>query len=177
MPEETLSSERLYDGKVVSLRIDTVDYGNGKSGRREIVEHAPVVIIAPLDAAGRLLLVRQYRKAVEDYLLELPAGGVDPDESPEDAVHRELIEETGFRAGHVRPLGAFYSAPGYCTELMHLFVATELTEGTAQPEDDEVIKVVAVSLEEARRLIRTGEIRDSKSIAGIYRLLDELRRE
>ena len=174
MPEETLSSERIYQGRVVSLRIDTVDYGNGKSGRREIVEHAPVVIIAPLDGAGRLLLVRQYRKPVEDSLLELPAGGIDPGESPEEAVHRELIEETGYRAGRVQSLGAFYSAPGYCTELMHLFVATELQAGDAQPEDDEAIEVVPVSLDEARRLIRAGEIRDSKSIAGIYRLLDEL---
>lgn len=174
MPEETLASERIYAGRVVSLRVDTVTLPNGGTSRREIIEHDPVVVIAPLTNDGRLLLVRQYRKAVEESLLELPAGGVDPGELPEAAVRRELIEETGYRAGAIHSLGAFYSAPGYCSELLHCYLATELTAGAAEPEDDETIEVVPVTLEEARRLIHTGEIRDSKSVAGIYRMLDHL---
>lgn len=170
--EPTQSSERIYEGRVVSLRVDTVTYPNGETGKREIIEHAPVVVIAPLDRAGHLLLVRQYRKPVEESLLELPAGGIDPGETPETAARRELVEETGCLAGTLRPLGAFYSAPGYCNELLHLFVASDLAEGVAEPEEDEVIEIVRVTTDEARRLIHSGDIRDSKSIAGIYRLLD-----
>lgn len=174
MSEPTRASERVYQGRVVSLRLDTVVFPNGATGKREIVEHAPVVVIAPLDRHNRLVLVRQFRKAVEESLLELPAGGIDVGETPEQAVERELLEETGYRAGTLRPLGAFYSAPGYCTELLHLFLAQDLEEGVAEPEEDEVIELIHVTLENAKQLIRAGEVRDSKSIAGIYRLLDYL---
>lgn len=174
MPERTISSERVYAGRVVSLRLETVEYENGKLGQREIVEHAPVVVIAPLLDDDTLLLVRQHRAPVAESLLELPAGGIDGDETPQAAVHRELIEETGYRAGEIRALSTFYSAPGYCNELMHLYLARDLQVGDAEPEEDESIELEPVSLAEARRLIRSGEIRDSKSIAGIYCLLDYL---
>lgn len=174
MANETLRSERIYDGRVVSLRVDTVRYDNGREGRQEIVEHAHVIVVVPLLDENTLLLVRQFRYPVKSDLLELPAGGIDADELPEEAVRREMIEETGYRAGSIELIATFYSAPGYCDELLYLFLATDLEPGEANPEEDEDIEVVPVSLDEARNLVRSGEIRDSKSIAGIYRLLDHL---
>ena len=110
----------------MNLRVDKVALPDGRSAEREVAEHAPVVVIVPLDGAGSVLLVRQYRLPVRQFLLELPAGGIDPGESVEEAVQRELREETGQRAGRLERLATFYASPGYCDELMHLFLATEL---------------------------------------------------
>ena len=161
----------VYEGKVVSLRIDTVELPNGTQSQREIVEHAPAIVVVPVDAAGRIHLVRQFRKPVEDRLLELPAGSVDPGEEPETAARRELAEEIGMAAAVWTGLGGFFSAPGFCSEYLHLFLAEGLTEHRLKGDDDEDIEVVPVPAEEARRLIETNEIRDAKSVAGILRYL------
>ncbi len=171
MPEVTRSSRMVYEGKVVSLRIDTVELPNGTQSQREIVEHAPAIVVVPVDAAGRIHLVRQFRKPVEDRLLELPAGSVDPGEEPETAARRELAEEIGMAAAVWTGLGGFFSAPGFCSEYLHLFLAEGLTEHRLKGDDDEDIEVVPVPAEEVRRLIETNEIRDAKSVAGILRYL------
>jgi len=153
---------------VVGLRVDTVELPTGRYTQREIVEHGACAVIVPLDGQGNVLLVRQFRKPVERALLELPAGGVDPGEDPAQCARRELEEETSFRAERVEALGGFYSSPGYCTEYMHLFLATGLTAAPEHPKpDDENIEVVAVPLARVPALIAAGDICDAKSIAGL----------
>ena len=119
-----------------------------------------------------MVLVRQYRKAVEGTLLEVPAGSVDMGEGPEDCARRELLEETGYTAGRVELLASFYTTPGFCTERMHAFLATDLTPGEAQPEFDEDIQVITVPLNEAMGMIQSGEIKDAKSIASLLLVLE-----
>lgn len=166
--ERTISTRQVYSGRVLGLRVDTVELPSGKRTQREIVEHKGCAIIIPVDDEGNVLLVRQYRKAVERELLELPAGGLDPGESPEQCAARELEEETGFRAEKIEPLGGFYSSPGFSTEYMHLFLATGLTSAPAGPRpDDENIEVVRIPIADAPRLIASGEICDAKSVAGL----------
>lgn len=168
MPEEkTVSSKRIYDGRVVSLRVDTIEAPGGRRTTREIVEHAECVAIVALDADGNVILVRQFRKAVGKPLLEIPAGGVDPGENPEDCVRREMQEETGFYPQKVEKLGGFYAAPGYCTEYLHLYLATDLKPGRLIAEDTEEIEVVRMPLKRALGLVKSGEVCDGKSIAGL----------
>ena len=163
-----LDSRRVYEGRVVSLRVDKVLLPDGHSALREVAEHAPVVVIVPLDGEGNVLLVRQYRLPVRQLLLELPAGGMDSGESVEEAVQRELQEETGQRAGHLERLAAFYASPGYCDELMHLFLATELEPSPLAADSDESIEVVRMPVAEALALVERGEICDAKTIIGLW---------
>lgn len=171
MPEATRSSRRIYEGRIISVRVDVVELPDGTQTEREIVEHAPAIVVVPVDAEGRIHLVRQFRKPVEDWVLELPAGSVDDGEEPEAAARRELAEEIGMAAAVWTGLGGFYSAPGFCSEYLHLFLAEGLTEHRLEGDDDEDIEVVPVPAEEARRLIETNEIKDAKSVAGILRYL------
>ena len=174
-PEPTIESRRIYQGRVVGLRVDTVRLPEGHTAPREIVEHAPCVCVVPVDAAGRVLLVRQYRKPVGETLLEVPAGGMERGEEPLQAVARELREETGYTAARVEPLASFWTSPGFCTELMHAFLATGLTQGQQQPEDDERITLEWVPLEDVPALIHTGTVRDAKSIVALLLALQRLR--
>jgi ADP-ribose pyrophosphatase len=165
--EETLSSRRVFEGWAVNLRVDRVKLPNGRETTREIVEHENCVAIVALDEADNVLLVKQFRKPVEKDLLEIPAGGIDPGESPEDAVRREMREETGFLPQKVEKLGGFYSSPGFCTEYLHLYLAADLIEKPLKAEDTESITLVQVPLSQVKGLIASGTICDAKSIAGL----------
>ncbi len=167
MAEKTLSSRLVFEGRAVSLRIDTVLTADGRESTREIVIHADCVAIIPIDADGNILLVKQYRKAAERELLEIPAGGIDPGEQPADAVRREMREETGYLPGKVERLTGFYSAPGFCTEYLHLFLAAELTHSPLRAEDTEGISLVHIKPEDIPELVNSETIRDAKSIAGL----------
>lgn len=169
--EPTLATQRIYQGRVVGLRVDTVQLPNGLTSQREIVEHGPSVVIVPLDEQDRVLLVRQFRKAVERTLLELPAGGLHPGESPQEAALRELQEETGYLAQQLEPLGGFYASPGYCQEYLHLFLASHLLPSPLPADEDEHIQVERVPLAQTPQLIASGEICDSKSAAGLLRVI------
>ena len=170
--EKTLSSQLIYEGRAVKLRVDTVQKPDGRETTREIVEHSDCVAIIALDAEDKVLLVNQFRKPTEKELLEIPAGGIEPGEDPVATVQRELQEETGYRPGRVKKLGGFYSAPGYCTEYLYLYLATELTPSQLYAEDTEAIKVVSVPLSQIPDLIASGRICDAKSIAGLYAFLE-----
>jgi len=165
--EKTITSDLIYDGRAVRLRVDTVKMPNGRETTREIVEHSDCVAIIALDDEDNLLLVSQFRKPVEKELLEIPAGGIEPGEDIEDCVRREMREETGFLPQKVERLGGFYSSPGYCTEYLHFFLATDLTHSPLQAEDSENIKLVRVRLGEVLGLISSGAICDAKSIAAL----------
>ncbi len=165
--EKTLSSQVIYDGCVVRLRIDTVQVADGRETTREIVEHADCVAIVAVDDKDNVLLVRQFRKAVEKELLEIPAGGIEPGEDPVAAVQREMREETGFLPGKVEVLGGFYSSPGFCTEYLYLYLATDLTHSPLQAEDTDSIELTTVPFGQIPGLITSGRICDAKSIAGL----------
>lgn len=166
-PERVLESRRLYEGRIVNLRIDTVELPGGRKATREVVEHGDVVAIVPLLEGDDVLLVRQYRLPTEKVLLEVPAGGVDGGESVEAASQRELGEECGRRAGRLERLGGFYVSPGFCNEFVHVFLATQLEPVESHPDPDEQLAVVRLPLPEALRLVSGGEIRDGKSIIGL----------
>jgi ADP-ribose pyrophosphatase len=169
--EKTLSSRIIHDGHL-KLRIDAVQFPDGRLSTREIVEHSPVVAVVPVDADGNVLLVRQFRYATGKELLEIPAGGIDGGETPEEAVRREMQEETGYLPGKIERLGGFYASPGFCTEYMHLFLATELTPGRLVAEDTEDITLERLPVSEIPALIASGKLEDAKSVAGLLTYLE-----
>ena len=165
--EPTIESHLAFQGKIVNVRVDSVRLPSGAMGTREIVEHSQCVCMVPLDEMGNVLLVRQYRKAVEEHLLEIPAGGVEEGEVTHEAVLRELQEETGYTADSLRHLSSFWTTPGFCTELMHAYLVTGLRPSGLPGDEDEQIEVVKVALNKIPDMIRRGEIRDAKSIASL----------
>jgi ADP-ribose pyrophosphatase len=171
--EKIVSSKHVFRGRAVSLRVDTVELPSGRHTTRETVEHPDCIVVVPVDGEGNVLLVRQFRHPVNRTLLELPAGGIEKGETPEDAVRRELQEEIGYLPGRVESLGGFYSAPGFCTEYLYLYLATELTPSRLVASDTEEIEVVKVPLKKIPDLISSGQICDAKSVAGLLRYLRE----
>ena len=165
--EPTVETQLLFEGKILKLRVDTVRMPGGDLATREIVEHGQAVCMVPVDGQGNVLLVRQYRKPAEAPLLEAPAGGMEDDETPEAAVLRELQEEIGFTAGTLRHLSSSWVAPGWCTEFMHAYLATDLSPSRLAPDEDENISVVPVPLSRILGMIESGEIQDMKSIASL----------
>lgn len=165
--EPTVESKLVYEGRILDLRVDTVRLPSGRLTTREIAEHSDSVCMVPLDSQGNVLLVRQYRKSVESSLLEVPAGGIEENEAPEDAVLRELQEEVGYTAGKITRLAGFWVSPGWCTEFMHAYLATELSPAQLDADFDEDITVIRVPLAQTLDLITKGEIQDAKSVASL----------
>jgi len=170
--EKTLSSRLIYEGRAVKLRVDTVRLPNGRETSREIVEHSDCVAIVAIDEKDNVLLVKQFRQPVEKALLEIPAGGIEPGEDPVTTVRRELREETGYLPRKVERFGGFYSAPGYCTEYLYLYLATDLISSPLSAEDTENISLIRVPAAQIPSLITSGSICDAKSIAGLLTFLD-----
>ena len=175
--EKTLSSQLIYEGRAVKLRVDTVQMANGRETTREIVEHSDCIAIIAIDADNNVLLVKQFRKPVEKELLEIPAGGIDHGEAPEASVRRELREETGYLPQKVVRLGGFYSAPGYCSEYLHLYLATDLVPSQLFAEDTEEISLVRVPMTQIPGLVTSDKICDAKSIAGLLTYLEYLKEQ
>jgi ADP-ribose pyrophosphatase len=171
MPEKKLSSQQLYRGRAVNLRMDTVEKSDGKTTTREVVEHSNCVAVVVVDDQDNVLLVRQYRYPVGKFLLEIPAGGIDPNEEPIDCVRRELQEEIGYFPQKIEEIGGFYSVPGYGTEYLHCYLATDLVPSRLIAEDSEGIEVVRVPISKITQLITSGEICDAKSIAALLTFL------
>ncbi len=161
------ADREVYAGRVVTLRLKYLPRPDGRTALREVVEHAAGAAVVAVDGDGRVLLVRQHRPAVGANLLELPAGLVDPGESPEQCAGRELAEETGFTAGTLQPLVTFYSSPGFCTEVLHLFVATDLREAATAHDEEEDLELIRMPLDEAIDRVLHGEISDAKTITGL----------
>lgn len=176
--EHVTETQRIYEGKVVNLRVDTIRLPNGKLARREIVEHHGAVAIVPLLDAETVVMVRQYRHPAEGILLEIPAGGLEENEDLEECARRELSEEVNLQAVHMVKLFQSYVAPGYSTELIHTFLAYRLSRLDGTPDEDEFIDIAHVKLADVPDMIARGEIQDGKSIGGLLaamRLLPTLK--
>ncbi len=167
MSFELLKSEIVYPGRAFTVRRDTLRLPDNREHTFDIVVHIGSVIILPLDGEGQLLFVRQYRHAAGTDLLELPAGTLDEGETPETCARREVREETGMAAGNMEHLGGFYLAPGYSTEYMHVYLATDLKFDPLQADEDEFLSVERFPLSDAIKMFERGEIQDAKSIAAI----------
>ncbi len=165
--EKTMKTDKIYEGKIVNLRVDTVELPDKKYSKREIVEHpGGVGIVAILDD-GMVLLVRQYRKAPDKVLLEIPAGKLEVNEEPSETALRELKEETGYTAGKLEYLTEFYTSPGFSTEKIYLFLAEELVPGEQELDTGEFIELEKYTIDELKVMINRGEIMDSKTLIGI----------
>lgn len=162
-----LHHRRVHDGRVIDLDVDEVDEPGGVRGTREVVRQRGSVAALPVHDDGRVVLVRQYRYAVDAVVWELPAGRRDPGETPETGARRELEEEVGLRAARLEPLAEFWTTPGFCDEVMHLFRATGLQKVPPRPEADERIEWAELTLDEARSMIRGGEIREGKTLVAL----------
>ena len=167
MPFELIKSETLLQGRAFRVRRDTLKTPNGGETKLDIVEHGGSVVLIPIDHEGNLLFVRQYRHAAGEDLLELPAGTRDGKEPFEDCAAREIREETGLEAGKLEKLGEFYLVPGYSTELMAVFLATELTENPLQADEDEFLQVEKIPLKQSFEMAKQGGIQDAKSLAAL----------
>lgn len=163
--ERVVSSRRIYDGRVVALRVDDVALPSGRSAQREIVEHRGAVAAVPLTERGEVLLVRQFRGAVGRELLEIPAGTVESGESPEACLQRELAEEIGMQAGRLEHLCTFFPSPGFLTEAVHVYLASDLAPRRL-PAEEEDLTVVRLPLAEAMAGVGR-QIVDAKSIIGL----------
>jgi ADP-ribose pyrophosphatase len=171
---QILSSRAVYSGRVVSMRVDEIAGPYGGVVRREVIEHPGAVVVIAVDEEDRVYLVRQYRHPIRRFLLELPAGTLEPGEEPLAAAQRELREEVGLEAGEWTNLGSFFSSPGFVNEHMHAFLARKLAETDTDPDEDEDITVVRYRLDEVVQHLE--EVSDAKSLAALY-LLDGLSRE
>ncbi|HYI15691.1 MAG TPA: NUDIX hydrolase [Thermomicrobiales bacterium] len=167
MPEQRISSERIFDGKLLKVRVDAVRLPSGREATREVVEHPGAVAILPVTDEGKLILVRQFRYAVGRKLLEVPAGTREPGEPDDETARRELHEEVGLEAATIELLARFFISPGWCNEELVAFRATGLREIGAQPEPDEDLEIVEIDPADVPALIASGEIGDAKTITAI----------
>lgn len=164
-----LSSVRQYTGRIINLDVDTVRFPDGSVGELEMIRHPGASVVLPFlsDPAGedpQVLLIRQYRYAAESYIYEIPAGRLEPGESPEACARRELLEEAGCTAERIEHVYTFYTTPGFTDEKIHAFMATGLTRGDARPEADEFVEAVPVTMSKALAMIRDAEIVDGKTV-------------
>ncbi len=167
--EKTLTSEIKYKGRIITVKKDTVELENGKVTLREVVEHNGGVGIVALDDDGFVYFVRQYRYPMSEEMLEIPAGKLEDNESPEVCAVRELSEETGFEADSMICLGSLYPSPGYCREVLFVYLATGLRKGDQHLDEDEFLSVEKYTLKEAEEKVMNGEITDAKTVIGILK--------
>ncbi len=174
LTERLISSEQVYDGRIVHLYVDTVELPNGKTARREIVRHGGAVAIVPIDQDGSVIMVRQYRHAAGRIMLEIPAGTLGKGEDPDVCAVRELQEEIGFKPGNLQKIGGIFVAPGYTTEFIHLYLATNLSDSHLDMDEDEFIEVLHLPMEEVMKRIKSGEIIDGKTLSAVLLAKDFL---
>jgi ADP-ribose pyrophosphatase len=170
MAENVVHIESIYEGRVVNLTIQQVRLPDGRIAEREVILHGGAVAMIPLHPDGQVTLVRQYRLPTERELLEIPAGGLEPGETPQECAARELQEEVGLYPSKLTSLGGVFLAPAYSTEYIHLYIAQDMTPSKLAGDDDEFLEVVTLPFEEALDRIDSGEIVDAKSIAALLRV-------
>lgn len=165
--ERTIKSDKVYQGKIINLRIDTVELPDQKYSKREIIEHPGAVAVVPITEDNKIVMVKQFRKSVEEYLLEVPAGKLEIGEEALECAKRELLEETGYKCNTLEYLFKFYTSPGFCNETISIFVAKDLVMDIAQPDEDEYIEIEKYEIDELIEKIGNEEIKDAKTITSI----------
>ncbi|WP_017755667.1 NUDIX domain-containing protein [Calidifontibacillus oryziterrae] len=170
--EKTISTNEIYNGRIIKVHLEEVELPNGEKSMREIVKHPGAVAIIALTDEKKLLLVRQFRKPLERVIYEIPAGKLEPGEEPLECVKRELAEETGYNSTSIVPVQSFYTSPGFANEIVHVFYTDQLErlDITQQLDDDEFLDAVEVTLEEAQKLIEEKKIFDAKTIYAVQYL-------
>jgi ADP-ribose pyrophosphatase len=169
LKEEQVSRQTVYEGIIVNVRRDKAKLVDGRITNREVVEHPGGVCVFALDNEGKVIMVRQYRYPMGEVVLELPAGKLEKGEAPSDSGLRELAEETGLEPQTYLPMGVSFSSPGIITEKIHYFFAADLVQGPVHPDDGEFLEVVHMPLEELEQLTARGEIKDAKTIIGLFK--------
>jgi ADP-ribose pyrophosphatase len=167
MSHKLIRTETLYKGRIFDLRRDEVQLPNGRSVTLDVIHHPGAVVILPLDHQGNIYFINQYRHAAGVQLLELPAGTLEPGEAPYNTAEREIREETGFSAGALEPIGDIYLAPGYSSEHLVIFLATDLTSDPLPGDEDEFLAVQKLAVKEAYHRAETGQIQDAKTLASL----------
>ncbi len=169
LTEKTLSSKTIFEGRILHVRLDTVSLPDGREASREVVDHPGGVCVLALDNEGRALLVKQFRYPYKELLRELPAGKLEYGEDPEKAAVRELREETGAAPGRFRSLGELYPSPGYCGEIIRMYLAQELTFGDTDLDEDEFLALERVPFGDLVEEVLSGKIKDAKTIAAVLK--------
>jgi ADP-ribose pyrophosphatase len=172
LEEKTLSTEHIFDGKIIKVQVDEVELPDGKRSKREIVKHPGAVAILPITKDGKIVMVEQYRKPLERTLVEIPAGKLEPGENPDDTAHRELEEETGYVCENMTHILSFYTSPGFADEIIHFYIAEGLRkkENAKAADEDEFVELMEITLEEAEQFIKENKIADAKTIYAIQYL-------
>lgn len=165
--EETVNSKLVHQGKILNFLVDTVKLPSGRQSVREVIQHNGGVTIIAYPEPGKVLMVKQYRYSIKKALWELPAGRLNLGEDPVSGAKRELKEECGYIANAMESLGVVYPAPGYSSEVLYFFKTSDLTPDEASPDDDENIEVKVMDLKQVWQMVKDGEIRDAKTIAGL----------
>ncbi|MFB5661563.1 NUDIX hydrolase [Alteribacillus sp. HJP-4] len=171
MEEKTIHKKKIFEGKIIELDVHEVELPDGKKSKREIITHPGAVAVIARNAAGKIIMVKQYRKALEKHLVEIPAGKLEKGEDARSSAARELEEETGYKAKTFDYLQSFYTSPGFADEIVYLFEAGSLYEGSAGTDEDEFVDVIEVDLKEAQAMIENEEIHDAKTVFAIQYLL------
>ena len=172
LEEKTIAKEQIFSGKVIDLYVEDVELPNGKTSKREIVKHPGAVAVLAVTDEGKIIMVKQFRKPLERTIVEIPAGKLEKGEEPEYTALRELEEETGYTAKKLTEITAFYTSPGFADEIVHVFLAEELSvlEEKRELDEDEFVEVMEVTLEDALKLVESREVYDAKTAYAIQYL-------
>lgn len=170
LTEKKIGSKTIYNGRIIDLVIERVELPNGQESDREIIKHPGAVAIIPVTKEGKVVLIRQYRQALNRIIVEIPAGKLEAGEEPLTCAKRELEEETGYKSEKLEYVTSFYTSPGFADEIIHLYFTNELEKGTVELDEDEFVEVIEVTIEEAEELIQAKDIFDAKTAYAIQYL-------
>lgn len=168
LTEKIVHKTRVFEGRIINLRVDEVTLPNGSTATREVVEHPGAVAVVPVRSDGSVIMVKQYRHPAAKIMLEIPAGKLDVNENPDICAVRELEEETGYKAGNIQKLAAVYTTPGFTNEIIHIYMATDLKETKQNTDEDEFIDIEYYSPIQLKELAKAGEIDDAKTLLGLF---------
>ncbi len=175
LKEKTVTSETKFEGRIFKVRIENVELENGQAAYREFVDHPGGVGIVAITPDKKMLMVKQYRKAIEDETIEIPAGKLERGEDPLECGMRELEEETGYKAREFISLGFLYPSPGFTDEKTYVYLAKDLYKGMVNPDEDEFLDILEVPIEEIKSKIMNNEINDAKTIIGFFKAMEYIK--
>lgn len=175
LKEKTITSETKFEGKIIKARVENVELENGQKAYREFVDHPGGVGVVAITPERKMLMVQQFRKAIEGETIEIPAGKLEGGEDPLECGKRELEEETGYKAKEFISLGYIYPSPGFTNEKTYIYLAKDLYKGTVNPDEDEFLDILEIPIEEIHSMIMKNEINDAKSVVGFYKAMEYIK--